>query len=138
VDGTPLMTAEPHLHDKIAGKTKTSIFRRPLFLSAMFAVISTLLLADLAPRFAPGLLRFEHYLGDVRTSFLSDQLPSQHPQVAIVAITDDTLSSYKTFSAHRPFTSWPGWSTRWTRPAPRSSASISSSQRRRRTTTSFC
>jgi adenylate cyclase len=91
------MTAEPHLPGKIAGKTTTSIFRRPLVLSAMFAVISTLLLADLAPRFAPGLLRFEHYLGDVRTSFLSDQLPSQHPQIAIVAITDDTLSGYKTF-----------------------------------------
>jgi CHASE2 domain-containing sensor protein len=56
-----------------------------------------LLLADLAPRFAPGLLRFEHYMGDVRTAFLSDQLASQHPQVAIVAITDDTLAGYKTF-----------------------------------------
>jgi CHASE2 domain-containing sensor protein len=71
--------------------------RRPLLLSAIFAVFSTLLLADLAPRFAPGLLRFEHYMGDVRTAFLSDQLPSQHPQVAIVGITDDTLAGYKTF-----------------------------------------
>ena len=91
------MTAEPHLPDKLSGKTPTSPFRRPLVLSAIFAVLSTLLLADLAPRFAPGLLRFEHYMGDVRTAFLSDQLPSQHPQVAIVAITDETLAGYKTY-----------------------------------------
>jgi adenylate cyclase len=87
------MTAEPHL----PGKAPTTLFRRPLLLSAVFAVLSTLLLADLAPRFAPGLLRFEHYMGDVRTAFLSDQLPSQHPQVAIVPVTDDTLAGYKTF-----------------------------------------
>ena len=88
------MTAESRV---VEGKAATTPFRRPLLLSAIFAVLSTLLLADLAPRFAPGLLRFEHYLGDVRTAFLSDQLPSQHPQVAIVAITDDTLAGYKTF-----------------------------------------
>ena len=87
------VTAEPH----VEGKAATTPFRRPLLLSAIFAVLSTLLLADLAPRFAPGLLRFEHYMGDVRTAFLSDQLPSQHPQVAIVAITDDTLAGYKTY-----------------------------------------
>jgi CHASE2 domain-containing sensor protein len=87
------MTAEPHPR----GKASTTLFRRPLVLSAIFAVLSTLLLADLAPRFAPGLLRFEHYMGDVRTAILSDQLASQHPQVAIVAITDDTLAGYKTF-----------------------------------------
>jgi adenylate cyclase len=87
------MTAEPH----VDGKAATTPFRRPLLLSALFAVFSTLLLADLAPRYAPGLLRFEHYMGDVRTAFLSDQLPSQHPQVAILAITDDTLAEYKTY-----------------------------------------
>jgi hypothetical protein len=87
------MTAEPHPR----GKASTTLFRRPLALSAFFAVLSTLLLADLAPRYAPGLLRFEHYMGDVRTAILSDQLASQHPQVAIVAITDDTLAGYKTF-----------------------------------------
>ena len=86
------MTAEPYPR----GKASTTLFRRPLVLSAFFAVLSTLLLADLAPRYAPGLLRFEHYMGDVRTAFLSDQLPSQHPQVANVAITDDTLAGYKT------------------------------------------
>ena len=91
------MTAEPHLPAKTPDKAATTPFRRPLLLSAVFAVLATLLLADLAPRFAPGLLRFEHYMGDVRTVLLSDQLPSQHPQVAIVAITDDTLAGYKTY-----------------------------------------
>ena len=78
------MTAETHAPAK-AGPAPS--LRRPLILSAIFALLTTLLLADLAPRFAPGLLRFEHYMGDVRTAFLSDQLPSQHPQVAIVTIT---------------------------------------------------
>ena len=55
------MTAEPYPR----GKASTTLFRRPLVLSAFFAVLSTLLLADLAPRYAPGLLRFEHYMGDV-------------------------------------------------------------------------
>ena len=45
--------------------------------------------------YAPGLLRFEHVLGDVRTAYLSDRLPSQHPHVAIVSITDDTLKDSK-------------------------------------------
>src|SRR5262249_59744257 len=71
--------------------------RGPLFLSGLFALFATLLLADLAPGYAPGLLRFEHYMGDVRTALLSDQLPSQHPSVAIVAITDATLAGYRTY-----------------------------------------
>src|SRR5712671_2253681 len=93
----PPVTAEPHHPGKLPSKAATTPLRRPLLLSAIFAVFSTLRLADLAPRFAPGLLRFEHYMGDVRTAFLSDQLPSQHPQVAIVGITDDTLAGYKPF-----------------------------------------
>ena len=44
------------------------------------------------PRYAPGLLRFEHAMADVRTVAASDQLPSQHPHVAIVGITDQTLN----------------------------------------------
>src|SRR5262245_1421288 len=71
-------------------------FPRPLILAAIVAILSSVLLADIVPRYAPGLLRFEHSLADVRTSILSDQLPSQHPNVAIVGITDQTLSEYKT------------------------------------------
>src|SRR5262249_19658453 len=91
------MTAEPQVQGKHASQPGGTLMRRPLILSGVFAVLATLLLADLAPRYAPGLLRFEHYLGDVRTARLSDQLASQHPSVAIVAITDDTLAGYRTY-----------------------------------------
>jgi adenylate cyclase len=69
---------------------------KPVVSAGLFALLATLLLADLIPRYAPGLLRFEHVMGDARTTLLSDRLPSQHPHVAIVAITDQTLSDYKT------------------------------------------
>ena len=72
-----------------------ALFPRPLLLSAIFALLSTLLLAFLVPAFAPGLLRFEHAMGDLRTAAMSDRLPSQHPLVAIVAVTDATLNGYK-------------------------------------------
>lgn len=75
--------------------TRRPLILRPLLLAILFAVLFTLLLAEVVPRYAPGLLRFEHMLGDVRTSFLSDRLPSQHPQIALVAITDDTLKDSK-------------------------------------------
>jgi len=75
---------------------RRALFPRPLLLSALFALLSTLLLAFLLPRVAPGLLRFEHAMGDLRTSAMSDRLPSQHPLIAVVGITDDTLSDYKT------------------------------------------
>jgi CHASE2 domain-containing sensor protein len=64
-------------------------------LAAVVAVLVTLLLARLVPQYAPGLLRFEHALADARTAYLSDQLPTQHGQVAIVGITDETLRDYK-------------------------------------------
>jgi len=72
-----------------------ALYPRPLLLSAVFALLSTLLLAFLLPLFAPGLLRFEHAMGDLRTGLMSDRLPSQHPRIAIVAITDDTLNDLK-------------------------------------------
>jgi len=73
-----------------------ALFPRPVLLSAVFALLSTLLLAFLLPLFAPGLLRFEHAMGDLRTALMSDRLPSQHPRIAIVAVTDDTLNDLKT------------------------------------------
>jgi adenylate cyclase len=72
-----------------------ALFPRPFLLCAVFAVLSTLFFAEAVPRYAPGLLRFEHILGDVRTAYLSDQLPSQHPHVAIVSLTDATLKDSK-------------------------------------------
>lgn len=85
------MTADSRPYDR-RGR---ALFPRPGLLAAVFAVLFTLLLADLAPRYAPGLLRFEHAMGDVRTSMLSDRLPSQHPHVAMVSITDQTLADNK-------------------------------------------
>ena len=75
---------------------REGLFPRPLVLAGIVAILASVLLADIVPRYAPGLLRFEHSLADTRTSALSDQLPSQHPHVAIVGITDQTLSEYKT------------------------------------------
>jgi adenylate cyclase len=86
------MPASPPLQPK---QTRAR-FPRPLLLAAVIAVLTGFVLSVVVPVYAPGLLRFEHALADVRTSLLSDQLPSQHPSVAIVGITDRTLSSYKT------------------------------------------
>lgn len=74
---------------------RRALFPRPFLLSAVMAILSTLVFANLVPRYAPGLLRFEHAMGDLRTARISDQLPSQHPLVAIVGITDGTLKDYK-------------------------------------------
>lgn len=85
------MISEPHERPK-----RKALFPRPVLLSAIFSILATLLLADLLPRYAPGLLRFEHAMADWRTSQLSDRLPSQHPDVAIVGINDRTLGDIKT------------------------------------------
>jgi adenylate cyclase len=77
------------------GEEKGAVFPRPFLLAAIFAVLANIVLVDLVPRYAPGLLRFEYALGDVRTSMLSDQLPSQHPHVAVVGITDQSLDDLK-------------------------------------------
>jgi adenylate cyclase len=76
-------------------KRRRALFPRPLLLSAVFALLSTLLLAEVLPRYAPGLLRFDHAMGDIRIMYLSDRLPSQHPQVAIVRINDETVKDLK-------------------------------------------
>jgi adenylate cyclase len=75
---------------------RKGLFSRPFMLAGTMAILWSVVLVDIVPRYTPGLLRFEHSLADVRTSALSDQLPSQHPNVAIVGITDQTLSEYKT------------------------------------------
>ena len=67
-----------------------------MLLAAVIAILLTMLLADLLPRFAPGLLRFEHAMADWRTGVFSDRLPSQHPRVAVVGINDQALSEFKT------------------------------------------
>jgi adenylate cyclase len=76
-------------------RRRHALFPQPLLLSAVFALLATLLLAEVLPRFAPGLLRFDHAMGDFRIAYLSDRLPSQHPQVAIVRVNDETLKDLK-------------------------------------------
>jgi CHASE2 domain-containing sensor protein len=85
------MIANPHVRPR-----NTAIFPRPVILAAVFAVLATMVLADVMPRVAPGLLRFEHVMADWRTATFSDQLPTQHAKVAVVGITDQTLSDFKT------------------------------------------
>lgn len=74
---------------------RRALFPRPFLLGSVFALLSTLLLAEVLPRYAPGLLRLDHTMGDVRIANLSDRLPSQHPRVAIVRINDETLKDLK-------------------------------------------
>ena len=84
------------VESRIGARGGKALFPRSAILAGIAALLASFLLTDVVPRYAPGLMRFEHALADVRTSVLSDRLPSQHPHVAIVAITDQTLSEYKT------------------------------------------
>jgi CHASE2 domain-containing sensor protein len=63
---------------------------RSLAVAATFALVVTVLFHLLAQDF-PVALRFEHQLADWRTGLLSDRLPTQHPQIAVVLVDDDTL-----------------------------------------------
>jgi adenylate cyclase len=85
------MAADRRTRSEVGG----GVFPRPVLLAVILAVFASFVLVDLVPRYAPGLLRFEYAMGDVRTSLLSDQLPSQHPHVAVVGISDETLNDYK-------------------------------------------
>lgn len=85
------MPADTHMQSR----RRSALFPRPFLLSAIVALVTTLLFADLVPRFAPGLLRFEHAMGDARTAHFADRLPSQHPHVAVVGISDETLKDNK-------------------------------------------
>jgi len=86
------MTAEP----QFPAQARAALFPRPLLMAVVTAMLTALVLSDLMPRYAPGLLRIEHAMADLRTSLLSDRLASQHPHVAIVGITDQTLNPFKT------------------------------------------
>jgi CHASE2 domain-containing sensor protein len=46
------------------------------------------------PAMAPTLLKLEHWTADWRTALLSDRRATTHPDVAIVAITGETLEPY--------------------------------------------
>lgn len=63
----------------------------PFVFSGLVALLTTLFLAEHLPVYAPGLLRFEHSVGDLRTAYLADRLSSQHPRIAVVGITDESV-----------------------------------------------
>ena len=59
-------------------------------LLALFAIF-------LVPTIEPALLRAEHWAADWRTAWLSERLPSSHPQVAIVRITEESVADFPYF-----------------------------------------
>jgi CHASE2 domain-containing sensor protein len=51
----------------------------------------------LVPTIEPALLRAEHWAADWRTAWLSERLPSSHPKVAIVRITEESVADFPYF-----------------------------------------
>lgn len=61
---------------------------------ALIGCIIALVLLFFVPAAAPALLRLEHWAADWRTALLSDRLPTAHPGIAIIGITDQSLDGY--------------------------------------------
>ena len=51
----------------------------------------------LVPTIEPALLRAEHWAADWRTAWLSERMPSSHPKVAIVRITEESVAEFPYF-----------------------------------------
>jgi adenylate cyclase len=56
-----------------------------------------LLAIFLLPTIQPALLRAEHWAADWRTAWLSERLPTSHPKVAIVRITEESVADFPYF-----------------------------------------
>src|SRR6476646_4066382 len=61
-----------------------------LWLSSLLGLVGLFFV----PAMAPTLLKLEHWTADWRTALLSDRRATTHPDVAIVAITGETLEPY--------------------------------------------
>jgi len=59
-------------------------------LLALFAIF-------FVPHIEPALLRAEHWAADWRTAWLSERLPTSHPKVAIVKITEESVAGFPYF-----------------------------------------
>ena len=59
-------------------------------LLALFAIF-------LVPTIEPALLRAEHWAADWRTAWLSGRMPSSHPKVAIIRITEESVADFPYF-----------------------------------------
>jgi adenylate cyclase len=62
-------------------------------LGGLFALFAIFLI----PTIEPALLRAEHWAADWRTAWLSERLPSSHPKVAIVRITEESVAAFPYF-----------------------------------------
>jgi CHASE2 domain-containing sensor protein len=51
----------------------------------------------LVPTIEPALVRAEHWAADWRTAWLSERLPSSHPKVAVVSITEKSVEQFPYF-----------------------------------------
>jgi adenylate cyclase len=78
------MEAEP------AGRPAGTRRNRAILAACVLALLGLFLV----PAVAPALLRLEHWAADWRTAFLSVRLRSAHPDIAIVAVTDETIGAY--------------------------------------------
>jgi CHASE2 domain-containing sensor protein len=56
--------------------------------------VLVLLALFFVPSVAPVLLRAEHWAADWRTAYFSDRLPSSHPGLAIISVTEQSLESF--------------------------------------------
>ena len=63
-------------------------------LAVLLGCVVVLLALFFVPAVAPTLLRAEHWAADWRTAFLSERLPTTHPNLAIVSITEESLEPF--------------------------------------------
>jgi adenylate cyclase len=65
--------------------------------AAVVGGIVALLAIFLVPTIEPALLRAEHWAADWRTAWLSERLPSSHPKLALVTITEESVADFPYF-----------------------------------------
>lgn len=65
----------------------------PIKIGVVFSVVLALALTLLNAA-VPGLLGLEQWTSDLRTAILSPSPPRQHPGLAVIAVTEDTLARY--------------------------------------------
>ena len=73
-----------------AGARAVSWHPAALCLASLLGIIGLFFV----PAVAPALLKLEHWTADWRTALLSDRRATTHPDIAIVAITSETLEPY--------------------------------------------
>jgi adenylate cyclase len=72
------------------GKPQGAWYNGAAFVGGIVALLAIFLL----PAIEPALLRAEHWAADWRVAWLSERLPSSHPNVAIIRITEDSVADF--------------------------------------------